>query len=255
MHIELIPIKTELKKEPFDLFGTIIQSIERNGEDVREGDIIVVSSKFVAMSQGAIVELNTVHTSEEAQKLAEKFGMDPRLAELVIRESEHIFSGIEGFILVMKDGVMAPNAGIDKSNVQKGYVILYPREPFKVAQMLYNKLHEKIGRRVGVVIVDSRLMPTRMGTVGITLAVAGFEPVEDMRGRKDLFGNELRVTKKATADCIATSANMIMGESDESIPIVIVRNCKVRFNDKSFSWRDLAIPHDQCIYVKGLKDS
>ncbi|MBI5133633.1 MAG: coenzyme F420-0:L-glutamate ligase, partial [Thaumarchaeota archaeon] len=115
MHTELIPIKTEMKNDKFDLFETIVQSIERNGEKICEDDIIAISSKFVAMSQGAVVELNAVKPSERAQEIAEKFNMDPRLAELVLKESDYIFNGIEGFILAVKEGVIAPNAGIDKS--------------------------------------------------------------------------------------------------------------------------------------------
>ncbi|MGH9878601.1 MAG: coenzyme F420-0:L-glutamate ligase, partial [Nitrososphaerales archaeon] len=127
-------------------------------------------------------------------------------------------------------------------------------EPFKVAEILRREFLSHAGKKVGIVITDSRLMPTRIGTIGIAIAVAGFEPVQDLRGTKDLFGNTLRVTLKATADSIATAANMIMGESSEAIPIVLVRNMDVVVSDKSFSWKDLAIPADQCIYVRGLRD-
>ncbi|MEM2759699.1 MAG: coenzyme F420-0:L-glutamate ligase [Nitrososphaerales archaeon] len=252
MHVELIPIKTEVKYGQFDLLETIIKSMKQNDEEMEEGDIIAISSKFVAMSQGATVQLNTVKPGKRAQILAERFAMDPRLAELVLQESDYVFGGIEGFLLAVKDGVIAPNAGIDKSNVKEGFVILHPREPFKSAQDLNRRLREKTGKKIGTVLVDSRLMPTRMGTVGVAIAVAGFQPVEDLRGKEDLFGNVLRVTRKATADSIATAANMVMGESKEAIPIVILRNCNVIMSDTLFSWRDLAIPYDQCIYVRGL---
>lgn len=251
MPVELIPIRTEIRREPFDLFETITTSIENIKEQVNDGDILVISSKFIAMSQGAIVKLDSIKPSEKALQIAIKFNMDPRLAELVLQESDYTFNGIEGFLLTVKDGVMAPNAGIDKSNVPEGYVILHPRDPFNVAETLKENF-AKLEKRTGIVIVDSRLMPTRTGTVGIAIGVAGFEPVEDLRGKKDLFGNTLKVTLKATADSIATAANMIMGESNESIPLVIVRNLNVKMSDRKFSWKDLAISHDQCIYVRGL---
>lgn len=252
MHIELIPIKTEMKKDRFDLFDTISQSIEHNGEEIHDNDIIVISSKFVAISQGSVVELNSIKPTKKASEIAKKFNMDPRLVQLILQESDYIFNGIEGFILAVKDGVIAPNAGIDKSNVQQGFVVLHPRDAFEVAETLRQRFVSDTGKKIGIVITDSRLMPTRIGTIGIAIAVAGFEPVEDLRGNKDLFGNPLRVTLKATADSIATAANMVMGESDESIPIVIVRNFNVRMNEKKFTWKDLAISHDQCIYVRGL---
>ncbi len=254
MNVELIPVKVKPMSDKFDLFQTILQNIEENKQQVSDGDIVVVSSKFVSMSQGSLVELDKVEPSKQATEIAQKFNMDSRLAELVLRESDFMFSGVPGFILAVKDGVNAPNAGIDRTNVQHGYAILHPREPFKVAELLRREFLSHAGKKVGIVITDSRLMPTRIGTIGIAIAVAGFEPVQDLRGTKDLFGNTLRVTLKATADSIATAANMIMGESSEAIPIVLVRNMDVVVSDKSFSWKDLAIPADQCIYVRGLRD-
>jgi coenzyme F420-0:L-glutamate ligase len=255
MKVELIPVKVKLMNERFDLFHTIIQHIEENKQHVNDGDIVVISSKFVSMSQGSMVSLNTVKPSKLATRMAEEHNMDARLAELVIRESDFIFGGVPGFLLAVKDGVIAPNAGIDRSNVQHGYAILHPREPFTVAENLRRKFLLHLGKKVGIVITDSRLMPTRIGTIGIAIAAAGFEPVQDRRGSKDLFGNILRVTLKATADSIATSANMIMGESDESVPVVLVRNMGLEMSDRAIRWNDLAIPHDQCIYVRGLKNS
>ena len=252
--VELIPVKVKPMDDKFDLFQTILQNIEENKQHVSDGDIVAVSSKFVSMSQGSLVELDKIKPSKQASEIAEKLSMDARLAELVLRESDFMFSGVPGFILAVKDGVIAPNAGIDRSNVQHGYAILHPREPFKVAEILRREFLSHIGKKVGIVITDSRLMPTRIGTIGIAIAVAGFEPVQDLRGTKDLFGNTLRVTLKATADSIATAANMIMGESNESIPIVLVRNLEVAMSDRALDWNDLAIPSDQCIYVRGLRN-
>lgn len=252
MSVQLIPVKVKPMRDRFDLFRTIIRHIEESQKQVQDGDILAISGKFVSVSEGSIVSLEKVKPSERASRIAEELSMDARLAELVLRESDFMFGGVPGFILAVKDGVIAPNAGIDRSNVQHGYAILHPRDPFKVAETLRRKFLAYLGKKVGVVITDSRLMPARVGTIGIAIAAAGFEPVEDLRGTKDLFGNTLRVTLKATADGIAAAANMIMGESGDSLPVVIVRNFAARMSDKSLTWRDLAIPHDQCIYVRGL---
>lgn len=253
--VQLIPVKIGLMNSRFDLFQTIAQNIEMNGQKANDGDIIIVSSKFVSMSQGSVVELEKVKPSRKAVEMAAKLSMNEKLTELVLRESDFVFSGVPGFILAVKDGVIAPNAGIDRSNVQRGHAILHPREPFKVAEVLRRKFLAYGGKKVGIVITDSRLMPTRTGTIGVAVAVAGFEPVDDLRGSKDLFGNTLRVTLKATADSIATAANMIMGESNDSIPVVIARGMDVKMSDGVFTWKDLAIPHEQCIYVRGLKSA
>jgi coenzyme F420-0:L-glutamate ligase len=206
------------------------------------------------MSEGSIVNLCNVKVSKKAKMLAIKCYMDAKMAELVLRESDHIVKGMPGFLLATKDGMIAPNAGIDKSNVPKGCAILYPHHPFEVAEKLRQKFLVRFGIRVGVVIADSRLMPTRIGTTGVAISCAGFEPIEDLRGKRDLFGNILRVTFKAVADGLATMGVAIMGESDESTPVAIIRGAKVTWSDERFSWQDMAVEPDQDIYLRSMDD-
>jgi F420-0:gamma-glutamyl ligase len=131
-------------------------------------------------------------------------------------------------------------------------VILYPDDAFKSADDLRFKflINRKI--RVGIVIADSRLMPTRIGTVGVAIACSGFEPVEDERGKKDLFGNILKVTLKAVADGLAATGVVMMGEGSESIPAVIIRGFKVTQTDRKLSKDDMTIDPRQDIYIRGL---
>jgi F420-0:gamma-glutamyl ligase len=95
-------------------------------------------------------------------------------------------------------------------------------------------------------------MPTRKGTTGVAIACAGFDPVEDLRGRKDLFGHILRVTMKAVADGIATMGVAVMGESSESTPAAVVRGVSVRWSEKKYSWKDMAVPAHEDIYLRGV---
>lgn len=233
------------KKGKFDLFEAL-------KADFRDGDILVVSSKFVAMSEGRVVRMDLVRAGTKAKRLAKKYRMDERLAQLVIDESDEIVGGISGFALAMRKGMIAPNAGIDKSNVPKGYAILYPKDPFASAERLRQKFLEN-GVKIGVVLADSRLMPTRRGTTGVAIACAGFEPVEDERGKKDLFGNRLRVTFRAVADGLATMGVAVMGESAESTPAAIVRGFPVTWTDRRLSWRDMAVPSKVDIYLQGIR--
>jgi coenzyme F420-0:L-glutamate ligase len=245
--VELLPIRTEVRKGRFDLFESL------QGFDYRDNDIVVISSKFVSMSEGAVVSLGKVRVSKKARVLAAKYHMEPKIAELVWRESDYIVRGVPGFLLAIRDGMIAPNAGIDKSNVQKGYVILYPRDPFGTAEKLRQKFLTERGIRIGIVLADSRLMPTRIGTTGVAIACVGFEPVEDLRGRRDLFGNVLKYTFKAVADGLATMGVAVMGESDESTPIVVIRGANVVWSDKKFSWKDMAVSPSQDIYLRGVR--
>ena len=245
--VEVLAIHVGIRKGRFDLFRSL------QGFDYKDNDIVVISSKFVSMSEGAVVSLSKVQASKKARALAAKCHMDAKMAELVLRESDYIVKGVPGFLLAIRDGMIAPNAGIDKSNVPRGYAILYPRDPFGTAEKLRQKFLAELGIRVGIVLSDSRLMPTRIGTTGVAIACAGFEPVDDLRGRRDLFGNVLKFTFKAVADGFATMGVAVMGESDESTPAAVVREAKVTWSDKKLSWKDMAVSPTQDIYLSGIR--
>jgi coenzyme F420-0:L-glutamate ligase / coenzyme F420-1:gamma-L-glutamate ligase len=244
--VEVLPVEIAVKKGRFDLFESL-QEFE-----YKDGDVLVISSKFVSMSEGAVVNLAEIKVSKKAKSLAKKCHMDEKMAELVLRESDYIVKGVPGFLLAIKDGMIAPNAGIDRSNVPKGYAILYPRDPFGTAEKLRRQFKER-GARVGIVIADSRLMPTRIGTTGVAIACTGFEPVDDLRGRQDLFGNVLKYTLKAVADGLATMGVAVMGESDESTPVAVVRGARVSWSERRFSWKDMAVEPEQDIYLRGVR--
>jgi coenzyme F420-0:L-glutamate ligase/coenzyme F420-1:gamma-L-glutamate ligase len=245
--VEILPISIGVKKGRFDLFKSL------QGFDYKNDDIVIMSSKFVSMSEGAVVNLGKIRASKKARALAAKSHMDAKLAELVLREADYIVKGVPGFLLAIRDGMIAPNAGIDRSNVPKGYAILYPRNPFGSSEKLKHKFRSELGIRVGIVLADSRLMPTRIGTTGVAIACAGFQPVDDLRGRRDLFGNLLKFTFKAVADGLATMGVALMGESDDSTPAAVVRGAQVTWSDEKFSWKDMAVSPDQDIYLRGIR--
>ena len=236
----------------FDVFVSLIDTLKKNNEALMNGDIIVVSTKYISNSQGRIVQFDKIIPSEKGTKLAKEFKIKPSFAEMILRESDKVFGGISGFIITSADYVMAPNAGIDKSNASEGVAILYPKNPYLIAENLRRKIYLKLSIHVGVVLVDSRLMPARIGTSGVAIACAGIEPVLDMRAKKDLDDKPLKVTFQAVADNIATIANYKMGEGAESKPFAIVRNSEAKMTDRKINANELAISPDQCVYVRGL---
>jgi coenzyme F420-0:L-glutamate ligase/coenzyme F420-1:gamma-L-glutamate ligase len=246
--MEIFPIKIRKKGVGFDLFRAIVDSEFK----FQDNDILVVSSKFVSMSEGSLIDLKNVKISKRAKELASRFKLDERIAQVALQESQHIISGIPGFLLTINDGMIAPNAGIDKSNCPPGKIVLYPKHSFKSARQLRKKFFDKLRIRVGIVISDSRLMPTRIGCTGIAVGVSGFEPVEDQRGKNDLFGKKLRVTFKATADCLATIGIFVMGESNESIPIVVIRGADVNRTQRNLSMKDMTVEPKIDIYLRNL---
>lgn len=246
--MEVFPIKIPKKGEGFDLFETIVKSKFQFQAD----DILVISSKFVSMSEKSLIDLKTVKVGKRARALASKFKMDEKIAQVTLDESDYVVSGIPGFLLTINDGMIAPNAGIDKSNCPQGKIVLYPKDSFKTANELRKKFLKKYGIKIGITISDSRLMPTRIGCTGIAVGVSGFNPVDDERGKKDLYGKKLKVTFKATADSLATIAVFMMGESNESIPMVVIRGANVRKTERKLSMKDMTVNPKIDIYLRNI---
>lgn len=246
--ITFVPVRTPRKSAPFSLAELVDGLL---GSELKDGDIFVVSSKFIAVSEGRVVDLRTVVASEHAVSVSRGIGISPELCELVIRESDEMIGGVTGFMLTLKEGLLTPNAGIDKSNVEHGKVVLYPRSPLESARALVDELRFRRGVEIGVVVSDSRLMPTRKGTVGVALAAAGMEALVDLRGKPDLFGNVLKVTSQAIADDLCSGAQVVMGEANESVPIVLVRGLAANAG-KSYKMSSFAVDPEQCVYMRSL---
>ena len=254
MQLTVLPLLADRMDKKFDVFEVFLKTLEKNETKLEDGDVLVISTKYISNSQGRIVDLENIQISDEGLDVSKKYQLKPEIAEVVIRESDKIFGGISGFVITSSDNIMAPNAGIDKSNAKKGKVILYPENPYLVAEQLRRKIFLKMSIHVGVILVDSRLMPARIGTSGVAIACAGIEPVLDMRSKKDLDGNPLKVTFQAVVDNLATIANHKMGEGAESKPFAIVRNSGANLTDRKINSLEMAIDPDQCVYVRGLSN-
>lgn len=254
VQLTVFPLLSEKMDTKFDVFETLLKTLGKNNVVLEEGDVLVISTKYVSNSQGRIVDLEKIIPSEEGIKISKTYQLKAEIAEIIIRESDKIFGGIGGFVITSADNIMAPNAGIDKSNAKKGKAILYPVNPYLVAEEIHRKIFLRSFIHVGVILVDSRLMPARIGTSGVAIACAGIEPVLDMRAKKDLDGNPLKVTFQAVVDNLATIANHKMGEGAESRPFAIIRNSDAKLTDRKINPSEMAISPDQCVYVRGLSN-
>ena len=248
--LSLRTVKVPAKSSRFDIAGLIEEKL---GKALRDGDVLVISSKFIAISEGRVVALRGVRVSPKASELGAKFKMDERLCELILRESDVVLGGLPGFLLTSKDGLLTPNAGIDKSNVGHGKVVLYPRRPEVSARRIREALKYSLGVSTGVVVCDSRLSPSRRGTTGVALAASGIEAILDLRGKEDLFGNVLKVTAQAIADDLSSAAEVLMGESDEGTPIVLVRGLRRSLiRNTEYPPRRFSIAMNEDVYLRSL---
>ncbi|MHA1960673.1 MAG: coenzyme F420-0:L-glutamate ligase [Candidatus Thorarchaeota archaeon] len=245
----VLPIKTRIITESDDLLDVLLEGIEKSGYELSDHDILGIAETPLGTTEGRVVKLSDVDVSEEARRLSEQYKLIPEVAELIVGEADEILGGIPHVLLTIKHNTLMANAGVDKSNVPQGYASLLPENPRVSADRIRNEVNRRTGSEIGVIIIDSRTQPLRMGTVGMALAVAGFRPVIDDRGREDLFGNVMRITRRAVADNLASACTAVMGESDESVPAALIRNTPVEFVDQSFSSSEMWIPPSECMYM------
>ncbi len=209
-----------------DLAAVIIEHLDKAGLAPQDGDIVALAQKIVSKAEGCLVDLKDIEPSTEALQLAYSKEKDPRIAELILRESTRVVRDTPTVLIVEhRLGIVLANAGIDRSNVNddEDVVLLLPDDPDASAQQLKATLDAHFGIRLGIVITDSVGRPWRLGTTGIAIGCAGFETLDDQRGSPDMFGRVMQVAEVATADCIAGAATLIMGEGAEAIPLVLVR--------------------------------
>ena len=239
-----------------DLVSIIVKAATESGVGIEEGDVIVVSQKVVSKAEGRIVKLAEVVPSRRALELAEASGKDPKLVELVLRESKRVLKAASG-VLIVEDrfGNVCINAGIDFSNVGiVGACTLLPEDPDKSAKRIAKGIRKVTGKRVAVVIADTYSRPFRKGQVNFAIGCYGLEAFRDYRGKSDLFGRTLRVKNVCVADEVACAAELVMGQGDEGIPAAIVRGLNEALSGRASSCgRSLVISNREDLFVGVLR--
>jgi len=247
--MELFSIKLPLIKKDDPLLEIIINNLKKNSKILKEEDIIVISGKIIATSQGRIIHLkDVVNISKEAKQMAQDYDMDDRYVELILNEAEQIIGGMKHVILAKVNDFLIANAGIDQSNAGLNHVVFLPKNMKELVWDYWKALKEEFNlQKLGVIIADSRVQPLRKGTIGIAVATAGFEPVEDLRGQPDLFGRPLEITMRAVADDLTSAAQFLLNEADQQTPIVIIRGAEIHFTDNPQTTPEM--PPEECLYM------
>ena len=227
MSIQIIPVKIQKDIVPNDnLVDLVLESTE-----IQDGDILVFSQKIVSKSEGRILSLSSVNPSLLANGISSSYNKDPRLMELILSESKRIVRMENGIIIVETNhGFICANAGIDESNVQDGYATLLPEDPDRSANLLKERIEQKTGKNIAVIISDTFGRPFRLGQTDVAIGVAGIEPILDYSGKPDTFAKIMQVTAIAIADEICSATELVMGKV-EKCPVALVRNYKFNFSD------------------------
>ncbi len=210
-----------------DLVSQILSALAACDESLQPGDVLVIAQKVISKAEGRYLDLREVEPSAEAQSLAEQVDKDPRKVQAILDESNEVVRSRPGVLIVEhRLGFVQANAGIDQSNIdadEENRCLLLPVDPDASARKLRAVIQERLGIEVGIIINDSIGRAWRIGSLGLAIGVAGFTALEDHIGGEDLFGNELKVTQIAAADELAAGASLVMGQTTEKTPVVLVR--------------------------------
>lgn len=227
--IQLIPVPGIAEIRPGDnLAQAILAALTAAGISLTPDDIIIVAQKVVSKAEGRLVDLATITPSEQAIRIAQLQGRDPRLVEAILSESSTLLR-IDPHVLITEThhGFICANAGVDRSNVVGDDMIsLLPVDPDQSARQLQRELEAATGGALAVIITDTFGRAWREGLTNVAIGVSGLRPLTDLRGQKDDHGKDLSATVLAVADEIAAASGLLMKKTSR-IPVVILRGLRV----------------------------
>ena len=225
--LELIALKDFPDVEPGNnIVELIINNINTNNVPIDDFDVIVIAQKVISKAENRYIDLDNINISDQAKKLALKLKKDKGLVQAIINESNKIISTEKNVIIVEhKLGFININAGIDQSNIPQAdnLALLLPENPSKSAEVIQKNLSNQLNKKLSVIISDSMTRPYRSGVINFALASSNIQSLIDLKGENDMYGNKLKGTEIAVADELASAAGLLMGQSDEKKPIVLIK--------------------------------
>ena len=259
MKIEFYGVKTPLiDAADSNIVDIILEALNSNEVKLQDKDIIIIASKVISIIEGCQIPFcNITHIRQEAKHTAEIAGLDPRFVEVVFQEADEVLGVVPGAVLALRDNILQANAGVDQSNSGgEDFLIVLPRDPIRTAERVRKDIIGRTTKQIGVIIADSKTHPLRRGTSGFALAVSGFRPLIDDIGTLDLYGRPMHITTRAIADNLVCGAEILMGETNQRVPIVIARGCEeITFegSEEIKEYNDqMKISPQLCIYIGPL---
>ena len=252
--LTLTPLKNiPIIRQGDHLADIVVNALQEDKIVLENNDILVVAQKIVSKAEGRAVNIAAVRPSQRAVEIAGQIEKDARVIELILQESNEVLRTRPGTIIVEhKLGFICANAGIDHSNVAgigdavEEWVLLLPTEPDRSAEQIRSEIESKTGKQIGILIIDSHGRAWRNGTVGTAIGISGLPGLQDLRGRPDLFGVELRITQVGVADELAAAASLVMGQAAEGTPVVHVRGFP--YDLREASMKELIRPKEQDLF-------
>jgi F420-0:gamma-glutamyl ligase len=221
------PIKTRLFLQGENLAAFILDHMN----DVREGDVVVVTSKIMSLAENRAVDVKT-----------------PQDRETYVRQESELAVKTPYTTMTLREGMIMASAGVDESNAD-GKLILLPKDVYGSCHALWLDLKKTWGlKSFGLIITDSRTLVLRRGSVGMAIAHAGFHAIKSYVGSEDLFGRVLHVSRANTADPLASAAVHTMGEGRERQPLALIRGAELLFTDEKIGREDIQVEMKDDVY-------
>lgn len=201
----------------------VLASMKSQNLNIREGDILVISSKIVSKSEGRVVGGEDVQVSCEADSIAKRNAFDPVHVELALRDAVDILRSDTVLITEIQSGLVCNFSGVDRSNTQEGTYVLLPIDPDGSAEEIRLRIEESEGCSIAVILSDTQGRPWRKGSINVAIGCSGISPFKHNRGKRDLHGRILKRSTVCQVDEICALAENLMGQADQRIPAVLVR--------------------------------
>lgn len=262
--MEFYGVKIPLVKKGDDYVRIIVEAVQSAGYQLRENDILVIASKVVSSALGLMVEISRLKPSKKASAIAKKYGLNPSHIQLILNEADEVYGAVAyknpKFIVfwTRKGEAFEINSGVDIKNSPIGLETVDIPNPNKVAGEIRSQILGMIGKKLGILIIDSNWYPLRNGSIGFTVGLAGFEPSKnctiDENGNpaKDIYGRPVPLARHDVADDIAAAAHLLIGEAGERVGVVLARNTPAQFSDNP-DYSSLFLSPKECTIMRTFK--
>lgn len=228
-NLVLIPLKLPVIQKDDNISQLILSSLDAANLSLENGDVIVIAHTIVSRAEGNEFYLPSLTSSPFAELIARKTGKDPAIVQLIVEEAEKILK-VQNNIIISKTkhGWICANSAVDQSNSRPNCAVTLPTDPNVSAKRICNALSDKTSKSLSVIISDTHGRALRRGAINVAVGAYNFPVIDDARGRKDIFGYELKTTIIALADEVCSASELVMGQAGEMTPVVLVRGLEFR---------------------------
>ncbi|RKX79233.1 MAG: hypothetical protein DRP87_03885 [Spirochaetes bacterium] len=258
--IELLGLKLPEVNTGDDPVKLILDASGNQAGGISDDDVLVITSKILSKALGYTIEIEKLIPSKQARRIAEVTGAKPRFIQAILDNSEEVLFAIPVYklasraesldkaardpekalaalkntsceLITLRDGLFSANAGLDSSNHPAGIASVPPSKPDELARRIRKEIEDRTGHRIAVIITDTEwISPT--GTLDCARGSSGIQVNSRKLGEADLYGKPKYGGLDSIVDEIAGASALLMGQTSEGIPVVILRGLEYKRSEE-----------------------